>query len=68
MIKLNNAKTIKEIEDLRDKGLYNAPFNMQENTETKENSPELLEKINELEKAIKNLDEDLDVLVGGSDE
>ena len=30
MIKITNAKSIKEINELRDKGLYNAPFSVLE--------------------------------------
>ena len=30
MIKISNAKSIKEINELRDKGLYNAPFSVLE--------------------------------------
>ena len=122
MIKIQNAKPIKEINELREQGLYNAPYSVQEaangvkieSPDTKEiedkiasleatlkdvenkevasdpydDSP-LLEKIKELEeklakseetvasfvektdsqaKTIDELNADLDVLVGGSDE
>lgn len=122
MIKVQNAKPISEIKELREKGLYNAPFSVQESAnnikieapDTKEledkiasleaklkdvenkevasdpydDSP-LLEKIEGLEaklaesektiaeylaktesqaKTIDELNADLDVLVGGSDE
>ena len=122
MIKVQNAKPIKEINELREQGLYNAPFSVQESAngikietpdtkeledkiqglqakvdelESKEVSAEayddsaLLDRIDELEKKLaesestvadyvaktenqaKTIDElngDLDVLVGGSDE
>lgn len=93
MIKVFNKKSIGKINELRDKGLYNAPFSVQENANgIKIESPdtkELEEKVADLEeklarseetvadyvkrtenqaKTIDELNADLDVLVGGSDE
>ncbi|MBA7490437.1 hypothetical protein ES702_00975 [subsurface metagenome] len=33
MIKINNPKPLKEIEELREKGLYNAPFSVLESVD-----------------------------------
>ena len=93
MIKVFNKKPIGEINELREKGLYNAPFAVQENANgIKIESPDtkaLEEKVADLEeklarseetvadyvaktesqaKTIDELNADLDVLVGGSDE
>ena len=70
---------MKEINELREKGLYNAPFSVQENAnnikiespDTKaleEKIADLEEKLARSEETIDELNADLDVLVGGSDE
>ncbi|WP_296142488.1 hypothetical protein [uncultured Anaerococcus sp.] len=60
MIKILNPKPLKEIEELRGKGLYNAPFSVQENANpTKIETPDtkdLEEKIKELEGKITELE------------
>lgn len=79
MIKVYNKKSLNDIEELREKGLYNAPFSVQENANgIKIESPDtkaLEEKVADLEEklarsknTIDELNADLDVLVGGSDE
>lgn len=93
LIKVTNPKPISEINGLREQGLYNAPFSVQENANgIKIESPDtkvLEEKVANLEeklakseetvadyvkrtedqaKTIDELNADLDVLVGGSDE
>ena len=54
MIKISNAKSIKEINELRDKGLYNAPFSVLEEmnkVEVKADTEKLEEDIRENEEA-----------------
>lgn len=103
MIEINNPKPISKIDELRDKGLYNAPFSVQEAANVGVNKvledkikeleakvveleghevegssyydSELVKKIEDLEvkvtksaKTVVELNKDLDVLVGGSDE
>ena len=79
MIKVFNKKPIGEINKLREQGLYNAPFAVQENAngikiespdtkELKEKISDLEEKLARSEETIDELNADLDVLVGGSDE
>lgn len=79
MIKVYNQKSLNDIEELREKGLYNAPFSVQENANNiKIESPDtkalekkvadLEEKLARSEETIDELNADLDVLVGGSDE
>ena len=54
MIKISNAKSIKEINELRDKGLYNAPFSVQEQANKiviKADTKELEEDIKDNEEA-----------------
>lgn len=79
MIKVFNKKPIGEINKLREQGLYNAPFSVQENAngikiespDTKaleEKVDDLEEKLARSEETIDELNADLDVLVGGSDE
>lgn len=79
MIKVYNKKSIDEINELREKGLYNAPFSVQESAngikiespdtkELKEKIADLEEKLARSEETIDELNADLDVLVGGSDE
>ena len=40
MIKINNPKPLKEIEELREKGLYNAPFSVLENVDLSKLKPQ----------------------------
>lgn len=79
MIKVYNKKSLNDIEELREKGLYNAPFSVQENANgVKIESPDtkaleekikvLEEKLAVSEETIEELNADLDALVGGSDE
>lgn len=79
MIKVFNKKPIGEINKLREQGLYNAPFSVQESAnsikietpdtkELKEKVADLEEKLARYKKTIDELNDDLDVLVGGSDE
>lgn len=79
LIKVTNPKPISEINGLREQGLYNAPFSVQEAAngvniespdikELKEKVRKLEEKLAESEKTISELNADLDALVGGSDE
>ena len=93
MIKVFNKKPIGEINKLREQGLYNAPFSVQESanniTIESPDTKALEEKVADLEeklarseetvadyvkrtenqaKTIDELNADLDVLVGGSDE
>ena len=52
MIKISNAKSIKEINELRDKGLYNAPFSVLEamgKVDIGANHSEVEEKLQEIE-------------------
>ena len=52
MIKISNAKSIKEINELRDKGLYNAPFSVLEamgKVDIGVNHSEVEEKLQEIE-------------------
>ena len=52
MIKISNAKSIKEINELRDKGLYNAPFSVLEamgKVDVGANHGEIEEKLQEIE-------------------
>ena len=52
MIKISNAKSIKEINELRDKGLYNAPFSVLEamgKVDIGANHSEVEEKLQESE-------------------
>ena len=52
MIKISNAKSIKEINELRDKGLYNAPFSVLEamgKVDIGANHSEIEEKLQEIE-------------------
>ena len=52
MIKITNAKSIKEINELRDKGLYNAPFSVLEamgKVDIGANHSEIEEKLQEIE-------------------
>ena len=52
MIKISNAKSIKEINELRDKGLYNAPFSVLEamgKVDVGGDHSEIEEKIQEIE-------------------
>ena len=52
MIKISNKKSIKEINELRDKGLYNAPFSVLEAMNLVDigaNHSEIEEKIQEIE-------------------
>ena len=54
MIKISNKKSIKEINELRDKGLYNAPFSVLEEmnkVEVKADTEKLEEDIRENEEA-----------------
>ena len=54
MSKISNAKSIKEINELRDKGLYNAPFSVLEamgKVEVKADTEKLEEDIRENEEA-----------------
>ena len=84
MIKVYNQKSLNDIEELRAKGLYNAPFSVQEsaNPTATQDTKELKEKVSDLEnevidlkeklamseETIEELNADLDALVGGSDE
>ena len=52
MIKISNKKSIKEINELRDKGLYNAPFSVLEamgKVDIGANHSEIEEKLQEIE-------------------
>ena len=52
MIKISNKKSIKEINELRDKGLYNAPFSVLEamgKVDVGGDHSEIEEKIQEIE-------------------
>mgnify|MGYP006911661947 CR=1 FL=1 len=52
MIKILNPKPLKEIEDLRQKGLYNAPFSVQENAnlvKLKFDDSEIVKRLDEAE-------------------
>ena len=52
MIKISNAKSIKEINELRDKGLYNAPFSVLEamgKVDIGADHSEIEEKLQEIE-------------------
>ena len=52
MIKISNKKSIKEINELRDKGLYNAPFSVLEamgKVDIGANHSETEEKLQEIE-------------------
>ena len=52
MIKISNAKSIKEINELRDKGLYNAPFSVLEamgKVDVGVNHSEIEEKLQEID-------------------
>ena len=52
MIKISNAKSIKEINELRDKGLYNAPFSVLEamgKVDVGGDHSEIEEKLQEIE-------------------
>lgn len=54
MIKIYNPKPLEEIQDLRDKGLYNAPFSVLEEmnkVEVKADTKKLEEDIRESEEA-----------------
>ena len=56
MIKISNKKSIKEINELRDKGLYNAPFSVLENANgIKIEIPD----VKDLEDKVANLEEKL---------
>ena len=79
MIKVYNQKSLSDIEELREKGLYNAPFSVHEAANgVKIESPDtkaleekikvLEEKLAVSEETIEELNADLDALVGGSDE
>jgi len=79
MIKVQNKKSISEINELREKGLYNAPFSVQESAngikiespDTKaleEKVTDLEEKLARSEETVAELNADLDALVGGIDE
>ena len=60
MIKVQNAKSISEINELREKGLYNAPFSVQESANNiKVETPdtkELEDKIASLEAKLKDVE------------
>ncbi len=52
MIKILNPKPLKEIEELRQKGLYNAPFSVQENANAinfKFDDSEIVKRLDEAE-------------------
>lgn len=54
MIKIYNSKSLEEIQDLRDKGLYNAPFSVLEEmnkVEVKADTKKLEENIRDNEEA-----------------
>ena len=54
MIKISNKKSIKEINELRDKGLYNAPFSVLEamgKVDIGANHSEIEEKLQEIKMA-----------------
>lgn len=61
MIKVYNEKSLKEIEELREKGLYNAPFAVQESANgvliEAPNTKALEEKIANLEEKLKAYEE-----------
>lgn len=62
MIKVYNQKSLNDIEELREKGLYNAPFSVHEaaNPTATQDTKELKEKVTELENEVNGLKEKLE--------
>ena len=71
MIKVYNKKSLKEIEELREKGLYNAPFAVQESANGvnigSADTKALEEKIESLEKQLSEANQTIEDYVSKTD-